>query len=474
MRRSRRENRVESEIWPGFVDALSTLLLVTIFLLSVFVLAQFFLNQLLEGQDAQLERLQQDLAGINAALDDERSEVRSLRRNLSLLSEDLSGLRRERDDLANELAATSVARDSALSDLVRLRDTNLLLEDELALAADDAAAQAAREDALVAERDEAAQTIAEQTDTLVRLRQDIEALRTVRDGLEADVAAKIAELEALTERAEVSEAERERILAELSTVRDAATRLEAELAEGQERTLLVQTELDAETQAARAAREEVANLSELLTVTRADLARVEDLLSDRDSELTESETEIAELDSSLQAQSGEIADLEARLNEALAAQVDELRQFRSDFFGRLRQAIGGRQDVDVVGDRFVFQSEVLFDRGAADLGPEARVQLQQLATALSDIAAEIPDDLPWILQVDGHTDVTPISTFRFPSNWELSAARAIEVAQFLIDSGIPADRIAAAGFAEFQPLAEGEGDEALRRNRRIEIKLTNR
>ena len=159
---------------------------------------------------------------------------------------------------------------------------------------------------------------------------------------------------------------------------------------------------------------------------------------------------------------------------ALASKVEELSQYRSEFFGELRKALGDREDVRIVGDRFVFQSEVLFGSGSDVIAPGGRDELAKLADALKEIIGRIPAELPWVLQVDGHTDRVPISTPRFPSNWELSTARAIAVAQFLVAQGIPPDRVAARGFAEFQPLDPGDSPEAYSRNRRIEIKLTTR
>jgi chemotaxis protein MotB len=170
----------------------------------------------------------------------------------------------------------------------------------------------------------------------------------------------------------------------------------------------------------------------------------------------------------------QIADLGRRLNAALATKVQELARFRSDFFGRLRELLGDRQDIRVVGDRFVFQSEVLFASGSAELEPEGRKQLSQLASALAEIAATIPEDIDWVLRVDGHTDRRPISTPEFPSNWELSTARAISVVKFLIIRGIGPNRLAATGFGQFQPLDTGSDEIAFRRNRRIELKLTQR
>jgi chemotaxis protein MotB len=169
-----------------------------------------------------------------------------------------------------------------------------------------------------------------------------------------------------------------------------------------------------------------------------------------------------------------ITDLGSKLNMALAGKVEELSRFRSEFFGRLRQLLGDRPDVQIVGDRFVFQSEVLFPTASADIEPGGRDELRKLADSLRVISAEIPSDLPWVLQINGHTDRRPISTPEFPSNWELSTARAINVGKFLIGEGIPPERIAVAGFANFQPLDDRRDEIAYRRNRRIEIKLTTR
>ena len=169
-----------------------------------------------------------------------------------------------------------------------------------------------------------------------------------------------------------------------------------------------------------------------------------------------------------------IVDLGRRLNLALAAKVEELAEYRSEFFGRLRQVLAGRQGFTIIGDRFVFQSEVLFGSGSAELGQSGKQSLNTFANVLKDVMTRIPKDLPWILQVDGHTDRIPIETPRFPSNWELSAARAIEVVNYLITRGISPTRLSATGYGEFQPIDERDDEIAHRRNRRIELKLTQR
>ena len=169
-----------------------------------------------------------------------------------------------------------------------------------------------------------------------------------------------------------------------------------------------------------------------------------------------------------------IANLGQRLNVALALKVQQLARYRSDFFGKLREALGSREDFEIVGDRFVFPSDVLFDPGSAELKPAAATQLNKLSTALKEIEGNIPPDLAWVMRVDGHTDNTPINSAEFPSNWELSSSRAISVVRYLMDQGISPEHLVAAGFGEFQPIGSGDSDQALAKNRRIELKITER
>lgn len=170
----------------------------------------------------------------------------------------------------------------------------------------------------------------------------------------------------------------------------------------------------------------------------------------------------------------QIADLGKRLNTALAQKVQELARYRSEFFGRLRQILSQREDIQVVGDRFVFQSEVLFPKGSAVLDVTGDIEMDKLAVALVELEQQIPKDINWVLRVDGHTDIDPIRTPEFNSNWELSSARAIAVVKYLIAKGVSPEHLVAAGFGEFQPIDQGTSEEAKTRNRRIELKLTER
>jgi chemotaxis protein MotB len=338
--RSRRYEAVN--YWPGFVDALSTMLLVIIFLLSVFMLAQFFLSQEVTGKDEALTRLNRQIEELTNLLALERTQKGEDQSKISTLTATLDSAERERN---------------------RLRD---------------AASQGA---------------------------------------VDADAASGKASAAAQA--------------------------------------------LDQQKQISAQALAQVDVLNQQIAALRRQLAAIEDALAASEASNKESQSKIS--------------DLGQRLNVALAQKVQELNRYRSDFFGRLRQILGSRPDIRVVGDRFVFESSVLFDVGKADISPAGKQSLETLASAVLDLEREIPPDLPWILRVDGHTDSRPIAGGgQYKSNWELSAARAVSVVQYLISKGVEPDRLAAAGFGEFQPIDQGTDEESLARNRRIELKLTER
>jgi len=427
-----RRNQHSTNTWPGFVDALATLLMVIIFLLMIFVIAQFFLNDAISGRDEALRDLEGQVAELADVLALERRTNENLRTDVSRLSSELEASVAARDDLSNEVRGLSTrlasANDRATSletSLTAEREKNVENLRQISNLADQIDALTAMRDKLetevtslsnnLADRDD---VIASQKGDIARLAEQIQRLDALKAQLESDIGKLAGELKE-TEGALLSE-------------REISESARAELA-----LLNQQTE---------ALRKQLADLSAALEV------------SEREN----------------QEQLAEIQVLGSRLNAALASKVHELNQYRSEFFGRLREMLGNTQGVRIEGDRFVFQSEVLFDRGSAEFGPRAEPQLLQLAATLRELVDRIPDDLDWVLRVDGHTDSVPISTLRFPSNWELSAARAISVVKFLIDQGIPAEHLAATGFGEYQPI-DTSGDEiADRRNRRIELKLTQR
>jgi chemotaxis protein MotB len=335
-----RRARSGFDYWPGFVDALSTMLLALIFLLSVFMLAQFFLSRDISGKDTALAKLNRQIEELTSLLALERAGKADSQTTITALQATLEAANAERARLQGLVSSNSAA---------------------------------------------------------------------------ANVAG-----------GQASEASR---------------------------ALSAEKELSARAQA------QVEILNQQISALRRQLAALEEALSASEQKDKESQSRIA--------------DLGARLNVALAQKVQELSRYRSDFFGRLREILGSRPGVRIVGDRFVFESEVLFESGRAEINPAGRAQMDQLAIALQDLERMIPPELPWVMRVDGHTDRRPV-TGTFRSNWELSAARAIAVVQYLISKGVSPQHLVAAGFGEFQPIDTSDSDDALRRNRRIELKLTER
>ena len=375
--------RSENFTWPGFVDALATLLMVIIFVLMVFVLIQANLAYRVSGQDATLGEMRQQLASLSELLNIERRASADLAADLAQLQIQLETSETDRSALAEQLALVQATLGTRTSELTTL-----------------SAKQAETEAALAAARD--------------ALDERLRALQMVEGQL------------ALTEA---------RNRTQQQTMRD----------------------LEAKNTASKA---EVAQMTLVLAGLRQ---RIEELTA-----------LLAEKDRQAEADKVAIANLGKSLNNALASRVQELQQFRSEFFGRLRDVLKGRDDVQIVGDRFVFQSEVLFAPGQADIGPTGQSQLAQLAVALADIAAKIPDDINWVLQVDGHTDNLPVRAGRYTDNWDLSTERALSVVRFLVLQGVPAKRLAATGYGEFQPLTNGDSVADRRLNRRIELKITQR
>jgi len=294
---------------------------------------------------------------------------------------------------------------------------------------------------------------------------------TGQDTVLIKLRSQIAELSSLLALEKSAKAELETSLGSLSdnlkTARNKTFELQA-LLEGLtkdekssgEATLQLQTQLKSEKDLSSQALARVELLNRQIAALRRQIGILNDALEAAESRDQKSKTQIA--------------DLGKRLNSALAQRVRELARFRSEFFGRLRRILSNRSDVSIVGDRFVFQSEVLFPKGATEINPLGAKELDKLASAISQLEKEIPSDIAWVLRVDGHTDNDPINTAQMKSNWELSAARAIAVVKQLIAKGVAPNRLVAAGFGEFQPIDTADTDEAKARNRRIELKLTER
>lgn len=428
----RNRSNPSADIWPGFVDALASLLMVIIFLLTVFVLAQFFLSDILAGRDEALKRLESNIAELTDVLALERQANAELRTTVSRLSRELQASTAARDTLALRLGEVEARAEESAADAEALREQ----------------LEAAREEVTASE-----EAIRLRLSEIASLQADIRALRTVREDLESKVATLADSL-----RSSQSEA---------GALRDRTKKLEAELADARERTRLAQSEIAQRDIQIEQLFGEVTEGNATVARLNSELAALRDQLSRIEAALDASEKQVAE-------QRVEIVSLGQRLNQALAAKVEELARYRSEFFGRLREVLSDQRDIRIVGDRFIFQSEVLFSSGDAALNPAGAGQIDRLAGTLLELMDKIPEDIDWILQVEGHTDIRPISTPLFPSNWELSTARALSVVRYLISRDVPPHRLAATGYGPYQPLDSGNDEVAYRRNRRIEFKLTQR
>ncbi len=371
-----RRQRPTADAWPGFVDVLSTLLLVIVFVLVMYVLAQFFLSQALSGRDKALAALNRQIAELAEMLSLEQKAGAELRLSVAQLSASLQESAAARDRLAAQVSGLQTRADEAERALAESRSIIVVLEG--------------------------------------RLKEAQGELKTRLERID-ELAGKLTSTESA---------------------------------------------LEGERKLSAEARSQVDLLNRQILALRQQLGRLEAALDAAEKKDRESQVQIA--------------DLGRRLNLALAQKVEELSRYRSEFFGRLREVLGNRRDVAIVGDRFVFQSEVLFPSGSAELNDAGHEQMAKLAKTLLEISAKIPTELKWVLRVDGHTDRLPIRTAQFPSNWELSTARALSVTKYLIGQGVPPERLAATGFGEFQPLDDRSDEIGYRRNRRIELKLTER
>ena len=436
--RARRAQR-STNIWPGFVDALATLLMVIMFLVMVFVLAQFFLNEALSGRDAALRKLEIQVSELAELLGLERAQSEDLRLNVAKLSEELQASVVLRDDLSATIEALTLRAETAEQKTERL---DKALEEAFATIEADKTKLASQSSELAA-----LFTRAESADErAARLRKALEDAFATVEADKAKIQVQVRELAALTQS-----------VAALRALKD---ELETKISEMSGKLGESEAAMIAERDISESARARLALLNRQMAALREQLAQLSAVL------------EASEVLS--KKQKVQIANLGKRLNAALATKVQELSRYRSEFFGRLREVLGRQPGVRIVGDRFVFQSEVLFASGSAELAEAGQEQLGRLADTLREISIKIPKDIDWILRIDGHTDKIPIHTAQFPSNWELSSARAISVVKFLTSREIPANRLVAAGFGEYQPLDDRDDEIGYRRNRRIELKLTQR
>ena len=440
--------------WPGFVDALASLLMVFVFVLMVFVIIQANLSFRISGQDSRITALQNELLELGSLLNMERETNLQLSYELSNTQLKVTSLEGDNEQLLSQLASLqtelSDREDEIIAqqaDISALSSQIFELEDNLESARSLADERSDEIEALILRLTASAEAFAEQSDAFnnqaIKLQQSI-TLAKDREERISILDSKIENLNAkntLTQE-ELSEKQRLLLIAEQALLKKAE-------------------ELKSANNASNEAKAEIDKLLASTTALRLEIQKLSNLLADKERQSINDKIAIA--------------DLGKKLNSALATRVQDLQKFRSEFFGQLREVLKNRSEVRVVGDRFIFQSEVLFATGQANISDTGKEQLAEIASALREIEEVIPKDIPWVLQIEGHTDSDPIADNPFfRDNWDLSTERALSVVRFLRSEGIPANRLAAAGYGEFQPIDTQNSEAAKQRNRRIELKLTQR
>ena len=440
--------------WPGFVDALASLLMVFVFVLMVFVIIQANLSFRISGQDSRITALQNELLELGSLLNMERETNLQLSSELSYAQLKVTSLEGDNEQLLSQLASLQTELSdrgdeiiAQQADISALSSQIFELEDNLESARSLADERSDEIEALILRLTASAEAFAEQSDAFnnqaIELQQSI-TLAKDREERISILDSKIENLNAkntLTQE-ELSEKQRLLLIAEQALLKQAE-------------------ELKSANNASNEAKAEIDKLLASTTALRLEIQKLSNLLADKERQSINDKIAIA--------------DLGKKLNSALATRVQDLQKFRSEFFGQLREVLKNRSEVRVVGDRFIFQSEVLFATGQADISDAGKEQLAEIASALREIEEVIPKDIPWVLQIEGHTDSDPIADNPFfKDNWDLSTERALSVVRFLRSEGIPANRLAAAGYGEFQPIDTQNSEAAKQRNRRIELKLTQR
>lgn len=459
-------------IWPGFVDVLASTLMVIIFIVLLFTVAQVYLGDLVVGKNEQIQNLEKTI---------EIQDETIVEQDITLTDKEIALL--ERQEIIEQLD-TEI---EILDDEIQIKQSEIFEKEDLLSAKDQ---EISLQDALIDQKDEKIltlddliekqaldidklnQMIAQITEELSLSLQDkkqlqgkLEILNKEQELLKNNLSKLGGQNEALVNQLSDSQGKIQSLLNSLSSTKEFNQNLQSQISkvEGQNQELRDQiTNLEevssTKTTDLNEALAKISRLSDDIKILSNEIQLLNNLLDSKEAEIASSKIEL-----------GELGD---RLNRVLTSELFKLQQYKSEFFGKLSEALGDRDDIQIKGDRFIFQSEILFDSGTAEIQTQGRVALSLIAKTLIDLSDQIPSELNWILQVDGHTDKVPISTNQFPSNWELSHARALEVVKFFIQQGIPANKLSANGYGEFQPINLGDAIEDLKQNRRIELKIT--
>jgi len=454
-----------SIIWPGFVDVLASTLMVIIFIVLLFTVSQVYLGDLVVGKNEQIQNLEKTIeiqddtiVEQDISLTDKEKILIEKQNLISQLDSEIFNLDEEikskqqlilnKDELLSSQGQIIVNQDETIFSLDELITEQALDIDELnkiiAQITDELSISLAQNQELQSE--------------LLNLNEEQKQLKINLFNLEGDN-------EVLIGKITESQNKIETLIQSLNSSESLNRALEERIASTNEQNEALKNQIsslegDADLKSASLndALVKISQLSENIKVLGNEIQLLNNLLESKEVEIAKNKVEL-----------GELGD---RLNRVLTSEIYKLQKYKSEFFGKLTEILGNRSDIQIKGDRFIFQSEVLFESGSSDIQPEGRVALSLIAKTMSDLIIELPTDLNWILQVDGHTDKVPIATSRFPSNWELSHARALEVVKFFIQQGLPANKLSANGYGEYQPMNFGDSPEDLKQNRRIELKIT--
>ena len=463
-----------SLIWPGFVDVLASTLMVIIFIVLLFTVSQVYLGDLVVGKNEQILNLEKTI---------EIQDETIVEQDSTLTDKEITLIERQEviDQLDNELVI--------LDEEIRLKQSEILDKQNLLTSKDQ---EISIQEAIIDQKEDAIitldtlieeqaldigklnQMIAQLTQELslsleekenlrgqlIDLNQEQETLKNTISqlgGRNEELVGKLSDsqnrVQSLLETLSSSEVENKGLQGKIDDIKDQNLSLQGQISE-------LENESSFKTENLNDALIKISRLSDDIKILSNEIQLLNNLLDSKEAEIANNKIEL-----------GEIGD---RLNRVLTSELFKLQKYKSEFFGKLSEALGDRDDIQIKGDRFIFQSEILFDSGSVEIQSSGRVALSLIAKTLIDLINDIPTELNWVLQIDGHTDKVPISTSQFPSNWELSHARALEVVKFFIGQGIPADRLSANGYGEYQPINIGDSREDLKQNRRIELKITQK
>lgn len=472
--KSQSNNNEGSLIWPGFVDVLASTLMVIIFIVLLFTVAQVYLGDLVVGKNEQIQNLEKTI---------EIQDETIVEQDINLTDKEIALLERQKliEQLDTEL--------EILDDEIQIKQSEIFEKESLLSSKDQ---EISLQDALIDQKDE---TILTLDDFIEKQALDIDKLNQMIAKITEELSLSLQEKEELRGKLDTLNNEQEILKNNLSEIGEQNEALVGKLSDSQGKIQSLLDSLSSTKDINQNLESQITKVESQNQDLRDKILKLEDVSSSKTSDLNNALAKISRLSDDIKILSNEIqllnnlldskeaeiasskielGDLGDRLNRVLTSELFKLQQYKSEFFGKLSEALGEREDIQIKGDRFIFQSEILFDSGSAEIQIPGKVALSLIAKTLIDLTDQIPSELNWIIQVDGHTDKVPISTNQFPSNWELSHSRALEVVKFFIQQGIPANKLSANGYGEFQPLTLGDTIEDLKKNRRIELKITQK